>query len=122
MKISSTESFRRKRIDIFSNSKKGSTSLLTLETSESNRGLIGAIEDEFEFHEYVDLVVLNRPIGAANEFRLGERVSIGLDFETLDQKFDYRLNRCWALSPTYDGNLFAQFYFFAEFYFFFAEF
>ena len=82
----------------------GSTSLLMIDTV-SDRGLIGQIEDEFEFHEFADLIVVDRPEGASNEFRLGEHVTIGLDFDRLDANFDYRMNRCWAMSPTNDGKL-----------------
>ena len=84
--------------------KMGSTSLLMIDTV-TDRGLIGQIEDEFEFHEFADLIVVDRPEGASNEFRLGEHVTIGLDFDRLDANFDYRMNRCWAMSPTNDGNL-----------------
>ncbi|CAG5100087.1 Oidioi.mRNA.OKI2018_I69.XSR.g16836.t1.cds [Oikopleura dioica] len=77
----------------------GHTSSITLETA-SETSIIGEIEDEIIFHEFVALEVINRPAGAADEFRLGERVEIGLDFDDLDQNFDYVINKCWAFSDT----------------------
>ena len=82
--------------------KTGEAALLKVDTLQ-DRGLLGSIEDEFEFHEFINLVVVDRPEGAANEFRLGEKITIGLDFKKLDENFDYRLNRCWALSPVKEG-------------------
>ena len=87
--------------------KLGQTGTLTIDTL-TDRGLIDGgkgLADEIEFHEYVQLVVMDRPEGAANEFRLGEKITVGLDFDELGDKFDYRLNRCWALSDNHDGKL-----------------
>ena len=86
----------------------GHTSSITLETA-SETSIIGEIEDEIIFHEFVALEVINRPAGAVDEFRLGERVEIGLDFDDLDQNFDYVINKCWAFSDTNAGN--TPFYF-----------
>ena len=80
----------------------GSTGSITLETA-SETSIIGEIEDEIIFHEFVALEVINRPAGAVKEFRLGERVEIGLDFEDLDANFDFVINKCWAFSDSEPG-------------------
>jgi hypothetical protein len=85
--------------------KTGETSPLRLDTAIEDGGIVGEIEDEVEFHEFVNLIVTDRPKGASNQFKLGEKVTIGLDFEKLGEKFDYRLNRCWASSDNNDGNV-----------------
>jgi len=77
----------------------GSTGSITLETA-SETSIIGEIEDEIIFHEFVALEVINRPAGAVKEFRLGERVEIGLDFDDLDANFDFVINKCWAFSDS----------------------
>lgn len=96
----------------------GSTGSITLETA-SETSIIGEIEDEIIFHEFVALEVINRPAGAVKEFRLGERVEIGLDFDDLDANFDFVINKCWAFSDSQPGiTLFSnsQFFDFLDFF------
>ena len=50
------------------------------------------------------LIVIN--LGHANEFRLGELVTLTLEFNQLDDNFDYRLNKCWTLDANNDGTFF----------------
>ena len=54
-----------------------------------------------------DLIVTNS--GHADEFRLGELVTLTLEFNQLDDNFDYRLNKCWTLDSNNDGNIFFRF-------------
>ena len=45
--------------------------------------------------------------GHADEFRLGELVTLTLEFNQLDDNFDYRLNKCWTLDSNNDGKIFS---------------
>ena len=84
--------------------------------------LMGDIEEEFTLNEYAALVIDGSPegyfnlfitrvlivvnSGHANEFRLGELVTLTLEFNQLDDNFDYRLNKCWTLDANNDGTFF----------------
>ena len=80
--------------------------------------LMGDIEEEFTLNEYAALVIDGSPEGKlpvitrdlivtnsghADEFRLGELVTLTLEFNQLDDNFDYRLNKCWTLDSNNDG-------------------
>ena len=65
--------------------------------------LVGDLEDEFKLVDYASLIVVNSPLGHTSEYRLGEEISLSLDFTRLTSSFDYRLNKCWATSPD-DGD------------------
>ena len=65
--------------------------------------LVGDLKDEFRLVDYASLIVVNSPLGHASEYRLGEEISLSLDFTRLTNAFDFRLNKCWATSPE-DGD------------------
>lgn len=70
---------------------------------------IGEIEDEIIFHELVALKVMKRFDDFGEEFHLGELVEIGLDFEKLNENFDFVINKCWAFSGSKTSIIFQTF-------------
>ena len=38
------------------------------------------------------------------EFRLGEEITLGLDFTKLDEALDYRFDKCWAKRADNSGS------------------
>jgi len=67
--------------------------------------LVGDLSDNFALVDYAALIVTDKPEGHASEYRLGEEITLSLDFTKLDHAFDYRLNRCYATN-TDDSSLF----------------
>ena len=43
--------------------------------------------------------------GHSNEFRLGEKIKLGLDFIKLDAALDYRIDKCWAKGENNTGEI-----------------
>ena len=92
------------------------TQLIDIEV-ENEISLVGDLSDDFKLVDYASLIAINKlgfsekqtlidllrtiktpmqPLGHAQEYRLGEQITLSLDFTQLDAAFDYRLNKCWA--------------------------
>ena len=71
------------------------TQLINIDV-ENEVSLVGDLTDDFALVDYASLIVTNMPDGHAQEYRLGEEITLSLDFTKLDAAFDYRLNRCYA--------------------------
>ena len=85
-------------------SKVVNTQLINVEVV-NDVSLVGDLTDDFALVDYAALIVTNTPDGHASEYRLGEQITLSLDFTRLDHAFDYRLNRCYATN-TDDGSSF----------------
>ena len=71
------------------------TQLINIDV-ENEVSLVGDLTDDFALIDYASLIVTNMPDGHANEYRLGQEITLSLDFTQLEAAFDYRLNRCYA--------------------------